>query len=300
MVMRFTTGIVFFTSFLVSFVVEIAWSFNLFGSMDDARDALMQFYDPVGSSAPAPTTKAKPLRNIVKPQPIKPNLNSKTSYGLSSLSFITPIRKVKFHRKVAAGSSIPIRMSSKTAVKSVTKKRASANKFIEAIEDIEKALADAQQIVRRVNHDARRLQRMLELIKTAVQKRSYRFARKAIGEAMFTIMKMKERNGRKRGKRATVVSSKHFLRDLKQKIGGKAFNKLLAMQGQVTLMFAIDRTRSMSEEIDTAKRIAESIVNQNRPEPVDYILSPFSDPGEVFLPNLLVRLPLSSLVILLK
>ena len=51
------------------------------------------------------------------------------------------------------------------------------------------------------------------------------------------------------------------------------------MQGQVTLMFAIDDTGSMIEEIAAAKEIATSIVNEQRVEPVDYILSPFNDPG---------------------
>jgi hypothetical protein len=65
------------------------------------------------------------------------------------------------------------------------------NKLAEAIEDIEKALADAQ-IVGRVKHDEQRVRKLRDLIKIAVQKRSYRFARKAIGEAMFTIGKINE------------------------------------------------------------------------------------------------------------
>ena len=51
------------------------------------------------------------------------------------------------------------------------------------------------------------------------------------------------------------------------------------MQGQVTLMFAIDDTGSMRDEIAAVKKIASSIVNQQRAEFVDYILSPFNDPG---------------------
>ena len=54
------------------------------------------------------------------------------------------------------------------------------------------------------------------------------------------------------------------------------------MQGQVTLMFAIDDTGSMKEEISAAKKIAISIVNEQRAEPVDYILSPFNDPGKKY------------------
>jgi uncharacterized protein with von Willebrand factor type A (vWA) domain len=51
------------------------------------------------------------------------------------------------------------------------------------------------------------------------------------------------------------------------------------MQGQVTLMFAIDDTGSMRGEIDAAKKIATAIVDEQRAEPVDYILAPFNDPG---------------------
>ena len=51
------------------------------------------------------------------------------------------------------------------------------------------------------------------------------------------------------------------------------------MQGQVTLMFAIDDTGGMTQEIAAAKKIATSIVDGQRAEPVNYILSPFNDPG---------------------
>jgi hypothetical protein len=76
-----------------------------------------------------------------------------------------------------------------------------------------------------------------------------------------------------------VLSSKDFLGSVRQTIGVSAFNDLLAMQGQVTLMFAIDDTGSMTQEIAAAKKIATSMVDEQRAEPVDYILSPFNDPG---------------------
>jgi hypothetical protein len=87
------------------------------------------------------------------------------------------------------------------------------------------------------------------------------------------------RKAGRRGKRKTVLSSEDFLDSVRQTIGVSAFNDLLAMQGQVTLMFAIDDTGSMRQEIAAAKKIATSIVDEQRPEPVDYILSPFNDPG---------------------
>ena len=82
---------------------------------------------------------------------------------------------------------------------------------------------------------------------------------------MYTITKIKEQRTKTgRGKRQTIVSTTNFLGNLRRSIGDAAFNELLAMQGQVTLMFAIDKTGSMQKEIDTAKKIAQSIVDQNR------------------------------------
>ena len=50
-------------------------------------------------------------------------------------------------------------------------------------------------------------------------------------------------------------------------------------------MFAIDTTGSMAGEINAAKAIATSIINMQRQFDVDYILSPFNDPGESSLIN---------------
>ena len=73
-----------------------------------------------------------------------------------------------------------------------------------------------------------------------------------------------------------------FLGSVREDIGVSNFSNLLSMQGQVTLMFAIDDTGSMSEDIDAAKKIATHIIHKKRTESVDYILSPFNDPGNLF------------------
>ena len=57
-------------------------------------------------------------------------------------------------------------------------------------------------------------------------------------------------------------------------------NKILSAQGDSTLMFAIDTTASMSDEIQAAKAIAKAIISVTRDFEVDYILSPFNDPGK--------------------
>lgn len=67
---------------------------------------------------------------------------------------------------------------------------------------------------------------------------------------------------------------------IKKDIGEQNFSDLMLESGGATLMFAIDTTGSMSDEINAAKAIATSIVNRKRQFPVDYILSPFNDPGK--------------------
>ena len=70
-----------------------------------------------------------------------------------------------------------------------------------------------------------------------------------------------------------------YLLLIKQEIGEQSFSKLIAQHGAATLMFAIDTSGSMRDDIDAAKSIATSIVNRERDFPVDYVLSPFNDPG---------------------
>lgn len=52
----------------------------------------------------------------------------------------------------------------------------------------------------------------------------------------------------------------------------------MAEDGEVTLAFALDTTGSMSDDIDSAKKIVIGIVNSHQGQSVDYILSPFNDP----------------------
>jgi len=66
---------------------------------------------------------------------------------------------------------------------------------------------------------------------------------------------------------------------IKKELGDFTFDTFMSVNGDVTLMFAIDDTGSMHDEIQAAKDIATSIVNHPRDEAVDYILSPFNDPG---------------------
>ena len=59
----------------------------------------------------------------------------------------------------------------------------------------------------------------------------------------------------------------------------KKTGTVLSVQGDSTLIFAIDTTGSMGEDIQAAKAIAKEIISVTRDSEVDYILSPFNDPG---------------------
>ena len=90
-------------------------------------------------------------------------------------------------------------------------------------------------------------------------------------------MQLNKKSGRKR--RATTTAVKIFMDSIKADLGNAAFDTFMSVNGDVTLMFAIDDTGSMHDEIQAAKDIAIAIVNSTRVVKVDYILSPFNDPG---------------------
>ena len=71
-----------------------------------------------------------------------------------------------------------------------------------------------------------------------------------------------------------------FLSKIKSSIGSDMFDEVFAKRGDATLMFAIDTTGSMKEEISAAKAIAKTIISETREFKVDYILSPFNDPSK--------------------
>ena len=73
------------------------------------------------------------------------------------------------------------------------------------------------------------------------------------------------------------------MRSIKRAIGKRNFKSFIGNKNgdKVTLMFAVDDTGSMYQEIQAVKDIATYIVNnKSRPNlEVDFILSPFNDPG---------------------
>ena len=61
---------------------------------------------------------------------------------------------------------------------------------------------------------------------------------------------------------------------------GEKFAQVVSQRGDATLMFTIDTTGSMRDEINAAKSISQAIINGARKYDVDYILSPFADPSK--------------------
>ncbi|KAK3730533.1 hypothetical protein QZH41_017240 [Actinostola sp. cb2023] len=157
------------------------------------------------------------------------------------------------------------------------RRTAPSNKFLEAITAIERGVAEAKAAERwnRFQRKNAHLQATKHTLKLAVQNRMFQFARNKLGQALFYI----KRDSSRRPKRSTQNQASSFMDDLKQSMGPAKFDEFMAVMGDVTLMFAIDTTGSMSDEIATAKRIAVDVINYPRQNPVSYILSPFNDPS---------------------
>ena len=89
---------------------------------------------------------------------------------------------------------------------------------------------------------------------------------------------LKTRSSRRKKRDFTDELNK-FLQELREKVGKNKFDTFLAVQGDVALMFAVDDTGSMGEEISAAKKVAKHIINYKRKFPIaEYILSTFNDP----------------------
>lgn len=83
--------------------------------------------------------------------------------------------------------------------------------------------------------------------------------------------------GRKR--RDTGREGSTFMEGLRRSLGNETFDGFMAVHGDVSLIFVIDYTGSMREEIQSTKNIAIEIIRRARRNPIsNYILSPFNDP----------------------
>ena len=157
-----------------------------------------------------------------------------------------------------------------------------SNKFLEAINDIERAVAKAKASGFRYRKET--FNKLKGLLARAIRSKSYKYAREVLGKIMYLLST--KSSAPRRSKRTTSgnkttpeTEGGNFLQDLRKKLGASVFDSFMAVQGDVSLMFAIDNTGSMREEIQAAKNIAIDIINYPRNSSVKkYILSPFNDP----------------------
>ena len=77
------------------------------------------------------------------------------------------------------------------------------------------------------------------------------------------------------------IATAKYLDELRKNVTNETMAKIISAKGDSTLIFAIDTTGSMRDEINAAKAIARQIINIKRDYKVDYILSPFNDPSKI-------------------
>ena len=152
-----------------------------------------------------------------------------------------------------------------------------SSKTFEAKVDVERAFHQAWASPANRNFTQKRLNALVQSIDLAVQTGSLKYARWALGTGIFGQNQIEQTSRRKRRSPAET-----FLQTIMKKIGILKFQKLMSVKRSSTLMFAIDTTGSMGEEIQAAKNITTAIINwpRNHSIAVTYVLSPFSDPGK--------------------
>ncbi|XP_048584539.1 uncharacterized protein LOC5510519 isoform X4 [Nematostella vectensis] len=107
---------------------------------------------------------------------------------------------------------------------------------------------------------------MMERLVKAAKHKGREYARMMLG---FILQKQDDCHGK----------SDKIIDDIKKNLGDDDFKDFLAVNGDVSLIFTIDTTGSMKDEINAAKAIVKAIAGYDRKGKVDYILSPYSDPG---------------------
>ena len=240
-------------------------------SLQFTRDALMGFSH--GSQRSVEVLTPKKTKRIISPteqliEMLKGELNKRTK---SMRNFTIPTKNI-------TREEITYTKESRT----YRPRLSPSNKFLEAINDIERAVAKAKASGFRYRKET--FNKLKGLLARAIRSKSYKYAREVLGKIMYLLST--KSSAPRRSKRTTSgnkttpeTEGGNFLQDLRKKLGASVFDSFMAVQGDVSLMFAIDNTGSMREEIQAAKNIAIDIINYPRNSSVKkYILSPFNDP----------------------
>ena len=154
------------------------------------------------------------------------------------------------------------------------------NAFLKVIDDFEKQIANFQASVGRRRIKCTLVEKVRMFIKEASkERRTNTLVLRGFGAQGLFLSQV----------RATCFLAKRdlllsgalvFLESIREDIGDTAFEEFLTISGLVTLIFAIDDTGSMFEDIRAVFAIATQIVREPRNYYVDYILSPFNDPSK--------------------
>ena len=161
-----------------------------------------------------------------------------------------------------------------------------SNSLLTNMEEIEKAVYESQAHRSLYLQTPARVKKIEGIIKLAAQYGKGKFLRQSLGHALYTTINIQKSKHSsltsRRTKRCAICVNavKKMMQSIKRAIGKDNFKKFISNHNKATLMFAVDDTGSMYQEIQAVKDIATYIVNFSRPNlEVDYILSPFSDPG---------------------
>ncbi|XP_048581792.1 von Willebrand factor A domain-containing protein 7 [Nematostella vectensis] len=278
-------------AFVVVFFAHSAWPAGLFSSMASVRSDLMAFSR--GSTRTVTVTRPELKKVTPVVNPVRPKITSTSDRKLKVFPMVVgPVGPKGSRGRPGGGGgwgwgSRPRPRpppAPKTKLVYVKQKKTfpsrttPSNKFLEALNTIERAIAEANAAAKSgvgLHYSAAKLTAIRDKIKLAVDKRGFPVGRALLGKALWLI---KHNSTPRRGKRAAQVDASTYMSELKVSMGPAKFDEFMAVHGDVTLMFAIDTTGSMSAEIETAKKIAVDVINYPRNNPVNYILSPFSDP----------------------
>ena len=268
------------TALLLSIFVETSTGNLLFSSMQFTRNTLMGFSRGSERTVEILTPK-KSTKTIVNPTntKLKPSIHKVKKFGkipdiLPGIgrpipATIMPVRP-RATQKPVTQTVITYQKKRKT----YRPRTSPSNKFLEAINDIERAVANAR--ASGVRYSDATLTKLKGLLVRAIRSKSYKYAREVLGQIMYLLSTKSSPPGRRR--RTTQNEGGKFLQGLRQQVGSSTFDSFMAVQGDVSLMFVIDDTGSMGNEIEATKNIAIDIINYDRDAPVEYILSPFNDP----------------------
>lgn len=257
----------------------------LFSSLQFTRDTLMGFSRGSERTVEILTPK-KETKTVPRPTASKTNVK----LAIHKVESFEMVESTKVHLGITTETKHakrphprpkPTRRPATQTVITYQKKRKTyrprtspSNKFLEAINDIERAVANAR--ASGVSYSEATLTKLKGLLVTAIKSKSYKYAREVLGQIMYLLSTKTSPPGRR--KRSSQNEGGKFLQGLRQQVGSSTFDSFMAVQGDVSLMFVIDDTGSMGNEIQATKNIAIDIINYPRQAPVEYILSPFNDP----------------------